>query len=840
MKPKMIIAPALIEGLFQLSDGKFDFLSALVGAGVAAVVAFLLYRLRNRITAARKMGQSLAQNYSVRATRGHGARYADSVIAQANRWHVAGHLVSLEQVAIMPEFLVASRPYDPLGIEAEEESPYRIVPLVLDFAQTVGPYHLPSVDLQHVLRGSRGLALLGAPGSGRSTALGLIAMMAARQTSAEQEDGVLSELRTPVLFHLGDVDLSPQVLVEDVDPAQIMVDAVRKRMSGAAARSAPDIILPEIVDGRCLILADGWDELPTDQRNKTLEWLIALMQTYSGNNIVVTGPTRGYGPLVESGLAPVYLRPWSDGDYRKLAQRWAEAWPIIEGRRKRDEQTEIDEETVRQVALGNRSRNPLDVTLKIWSTYADEERVGRRGWYSAYVDRMLPVEQGREALQRLAAEEVQSGGNNDDMLGHPLDDVKAYLDAALARAGRMAMDTPDFIHEVTNKQPILVERSGGRIAFLHPLIGSFLAAEALAASGRFDDLYGANGAVETVIPFLAAISDITPLVEERLSRESEVLYDNLLGMAAWMADAPADALWRDELLNRMSEVMLAPAQFPVVRERIMAALIASRDHNTASILQNGLQSEDSLARTLSILGMGALGDPALIESVAVGLDDATDIRAQVASTVALGAIGGEVATEYLVQLLFEGNDLVRQAAAEALAADSEIGHDLLREAVKEEDVLVRRGAIYGLARVSEPWALAILEEIQIEDEQWFVRDAARDMVERFESDTAQRPPTYYLAPVQIRWLVDWAAEREETVPGGEQGIEMLISALQDVDANHRIRRAAADTLGKLGRWESVKPLYAALRDESPQVRELAYRALASISEALGEPLPAVV
>jgi HEAT repeat protein len=350
-------------------------------------------------------------------------------------------------------------------------------------------------------------------------------------------------------------------------------------------------------------------------------------------------------------------------------------------------------------------------------------------------------------------------------------------------------------------------------------------------------LHHADEARNIIMPFLAAARDVTDFVEERLDAEPEVACDTLLEASAWAVDAPVDAVWRDKLLRGLTQALLSPSQFPVVRERILAGMVASSDPKMVAVLRQGLRAENTMARALSALGLGALDDPTLIEDIAYALDD-TETEVQVAAALALGAIGGEQATEYMVQLLFEGREPVRRAVAEALSSDREVGHELLREAVSEEDVLVRRAAIYGLARVNDPWALEILEQRQVEDDEWFVRDAAREAVERSEAGTTQRVPAVFPLPEHMDWLVEWATEQGETVPHGPQAINMLIRVLQEGD--DEVRFAATDTLGKIGGWEAVKPLYAALRDSSPTVREAAYRSLTSISQAIGRELPAVV
>jgi HEAT repeat protein len=337
------------------------------------------------------------------------------------------------------------------------------------------------------------------------------------------------------------------------------------------------------------------------------------------------------------------------------------------------------------------------------------------------------------------------------------------------------------------------------------------------------------------VPFFAAVGDVTAQVDERLSAEPEALYDHLLEIVTWVADAPMDASWRVRFFSRLEDVLLSPSQYPALRERAVSALVASRSREIIDVFRQAARAQEPLSRMLAVLGLGAVGSPDLLPDVVAMLSD-VDPSVQIAAALALGAIGGEMATEHMVDLLFEGSELVRQAVAESLAADAEVGYQLLLEAMGEQDMLVRRATVFGLARVGEPWALEILTERQTADDQWFVRDAAHDALQNMASD--RRSPKLFLAPEEMDWLLDWAANRGEGVPHGPRAVEVLIRALQD--GNDDVRYTAADTLGKIGGLESVPPLYAALRDPSPLVRETAYRALVSLSQAMGRPLPAVL
>src|SRR5512134_929052 len=89
-----------------------------------------------------------------RLSRSVDTRYREAVIQQANSWHVAGHLIPLEQIAVLPRFYSLPQPYNPLEGEPEGyNGPLNLLPLTPDWPQAIAAYQLPGIPLERVLRG---------------------------------------------------------------------------------------------------------------------------------------------------------------------------------------------------------------------------------------------------------------------------------------------------------------------------------------------------------------------------------------------------------------------------------------------------------------------------------------------------------------------------------------------------------------------------------------------------------------------------------------------------------------------------------------------------------------
>jgi HEAT repeat protein len=809
-----------------------DPLSLIVGAAVAIALGALIITQRGRLLALQSSVKQTASATRERLSRSAEARYREAVIKAANRWHLAGQLFPLEQVAILPRFYMLRAPFDPSDEDlSARQDPLELLPLIPDLPQAIAQYPVQAIPLDRLLRGSHHLALLGLPGSGRSVSLALIAILAARQTADDQPGALLDEARLPIPLHLADLDLSPDRLGEDPDPLAPLIDAVRWSLPGVAGPIL-NALRQQCADGGALILADGWDEVPPGQRPLVSGWLDALRAAYPENRIVAVGPVKGSEPLRAAGFQPVFILPFSRNEFTELAERWAAAWDSLGGA---DEAAPaVPPETVRLAVRGIRLRSPLDGTLKIWAAYAgDASLPGRLGWYSAYVSRIIPTAELRPGLEavgeRWLAAWHQAGITTQDV-------TQAVNDARRTAEGHVSVGTPGFVYSLINEVRLLAERADRTVVFTHPSLGAYLAAGYYRDAAFNPDLLADNNPLaDLVMPFLAGMQDIMPYAEQRLSTGPTITLDELLSLALWAADADPSAGWPGQVFARIARIVLDPSRFPHERERAMAALVAARDLNVGFVFRQGIQRQDVRTRILCALGLGATGDPEALLALGELLNDSNPV-VETASALALGALDTTSALDYLIHTLVRGGEMARRAAALVFAANfAGEGHEILREALNENDPATRRATIDGLTRINKNWSLDLLRDAEAHDEQWVVRAAATHALET----SADR---HHLAPASrsaadCGWLSSWLDSRDEPLAPGEE-VDQLIHALQD--GNESIRLAAAEWLAALAALDAVTPLYGALADTHPEIRDAAHRALCAISRAADCPLPGVL
>lgn len=655
----------------------------------------------------------------------------------------------------------------------------------------------------------------------------------------------------PVYVHLSDVLASAGILGQEVDPAEPLVHSVQQQLGRIAASTIPASLYRRLKKGQTLILVDGYDDLPESQREVAIEWLDILMSEYNENFYIVTGPTIGYGDLTRRlGFTPIFLRPWSNRDVTQAIDNWSETWPIVSGD-KRNPGARPPDATVNQIKADNRRLSPLELTLKILRGFANNgEPAHLEDWLRAYLTRHLNPDQVFETVMpqiiQIAVLQLEDGGitlsrlieltgkteQNDSTPTSegipPQEKLKSTKKEASPQAKLL---------EGLHRSGLLVQRLGGGYQFRHPVLAWYVASLSLheVSDEELVQRISLNGWRGT-IPYLAMSRPVDEIVKARMTASPDLVQSGVFEAANWLRYRRGEADWRMSYLLNLSNMLVAVNQYPHLRERAAAALVATGDPAALSTFQQATKSILPHIRMLACLGLGAMGETETIKDLIPLLND-SDNNVQTAAALALGVIPTEESLTALVEAFTEGSEQLRQAASESFADIPAEGHPILRDAIEDEDMLVRRAAVFGLRRIPSTWAFISVYRAFLEDKQWYVRSAAQLVYEEIQNRNSRGPKGY--PPTEaIVWLNEWAAQRGENVSTGEEANDMLAKALQD--NNPHIRTYAAADIGQLGVASMTPALYIALRDRQEEVRSAAYHALADLQSQIGEPFPAPV
>ena len=790
---------------------QFNLPEFLLGLGVAVVVLFLLYRIAPAFLWVLRQGAFRAKLLLEQFRAGATERYQRELIGRAETMHLARAIFALDEIVVEPRLLVLPSPPDPQHEEAGHETTLAVLPTLPDWSLLSGVYRAPTLSMGQALANNVNLLITGLHGSGKTTALAYLAIIAARR---DPKAGPAA-LWVPVLIHAA--DLRPD-LMREKDPLEAILAAAGTTVSTALSSRLPGFLRNQFRLGRALLLLDGLDELTQPELSPISEWLLGLQGAYPSIHIVAAGPPTGYDGLARARLAPIPMSPWGEHEQRSFLNRWSEAWnSFVTPTLPKARASEVDADIINGWLIGGmRGALPMEVTLRAWAAHAGDARGSDSvSNIEAYVARFLSQD------ERPSAEATA------------LSWINERKGAVPERALHRATPLGDLV-----EAGIISRRIGNRTSFYQPAIGAYLAARAMlgAKLSRSASEPGWLPA-ETAMLFYAALADASGVADEQLGVKHDPLESRVLLCARWLHGAPEKASWLPAVLRALG-LIAQDANRPFgLRLRALHALVGTREPSVAILFRRLLGSPQSESRVLACLGLGGLRDTEAVADLQKILANDKEIFVQQAACLALAGIGSTAALEVLAKVLLAGKENIRLAAAEALACDPDEGYPMLREAVELDNLLTRRAAVFGLARVPQPWAEELLQKIQLEDSQWVVRGAAAEALEY------RRNPSWKIRapaqdPSELAWVVAFAAKQGLGVAPGKASLQTVRRALKDGSTAEKA--AALDALAWTGDPEVIPDITQALRSPTPYLRDVAFEALWRLSASgLGLPvLPA--
>jgi hypothetical protein len=763
--------------------------------------------------------------------------YRELMLLYSQGQHLAASLFSLDEILIPPRLLAAPPRVGPDIPIYNEDIVDITLPYLPAWPEIGSIYKATTLTLAQALSGNSDIVLVGQTGSGKTVALASLASALARRES----DTGLPPDTIPVLVHVADLALPAST----EKPLKPIVDFLSEKAAVLNLSKIPEFIQHAFTEGRVLLLLDGTDELTPDGLKEAVEFIKVIKRTYKKTRIVTTASIEFLDGLVSLNFTPVPLAAWNSEQRDLFLHKWADVWSRF-----------VAVETWAQISdrvdplllngwLSSEPSNltPLEITLKAWAAYAGDLRGARvPDMLEAHLRRLTPANSAREALEVLALQITM----NKEPIFDPRkarEWVKSFEpeEAASPADG----GTPEKVKNKTRKQAkvqapsmglisklvesgLLSQHRDNRMRFVQPLFGGYLAGKALARHkadisnqppwiGKFLAMH-----------FMASEGDASQMVAALLAQTDRPLSRNLLIPGRWLRDAPRQAAWRGNLMSRLVELLEQRGQPLGLRGQAMAALVVSNDPGVASLFRQLFNSNDNELVQLAVIGAGAIQDPKAIEPVVTLLDhQLPSIRRS--ACLALASIGTTPALDGLASALLHGDEHLRQSAAEAIANHPREGHAMLREGAgmkTDRDLDVRRAAVYGLSRIHEPWATELLNKLQIEDDQWAVRDATQLILqERLKPNP--HIPKRLLPPSESPWLIAFAGKHGLGISPDRSPVDILLLALKSGEPEERL--AALPYLRIQSEEGVFNALYNAMYGGDVELREAAFNVISEIA-----------
>ena len=831
-------------------------------AGFAAGVLFtwLLSRIRPLLSQIRENVKERSQAAQVRRTSGLEDNHRRITLRRAQGMHLAASLFSLDEILQEPRLMAPPPRVEPGVVGIQEDIISQTLPYMPAWPELAAIYRAPTIGVAEAIAGGSNIVIVGAAGLGKTVALAHLASLAANLQVKLEADSDLEAV--PYLYHVADLQVP---FDSSKDPTSPVINAASEDAPIFDLRRLPGFIQQTFKNGQALLLIDGFDELePTGQKN-VVDWFRAILQSYPKTRIVTTGCMEQLSGLINLGFNPLALIAWDASRNLHFIQQWGELWSraVAPEAGLQTGPQQIDPILLNTwLTSDNNGLTPFELTLKAWGAYAGDS-LGPRvlDAIATHVRRIAPSGTPVAALELLAMQVVltlqpvfdprQARGwvrQYDIVEDKPIESAETITETEngeevpltesqkirikKSKAGE-ATPTYGLLSKMV-ESGLLISHSNNKMRFMHPVLNGYLAGQAI----------GDNDADTTLLAlpewdgktlslhYLAARGDASAVADIMLKESTLPLHRYAFAVARWLRDAPKESAWRSKAFASLLSILQAEGQPIGLRGQAMAAFVASGDPGAATLFRQLLSSRSFELIPLAALGSGALKDIKATDALEE-LMQAPFGAVRRATCLALVAIGTEKSLDGVARALLQGDEELRRAAAEALANDPIEGHPVLKEGATLADILMRRAVVHGLARVRQPWAMEILQQMQVQDDQWAVRNLANQYLEQMQN-IDPRVPRRLTTPSESPWLIEFAGKQRMGIPRGGAATDVLLNAFKQGDTEERL--AALPYLKRVANEGIIGALYNAMYGEDPEVREAAFYAVEEIG-ANGIQLP---
>jgi HEAT repeat protein len=764
-------------------------------------------------------------------------RHRTTTLAYVQSLHLAAPLFSLDEIIIPPKLYAPPPVIDPHGAPPDEDTISLTIPFAPDWPEMASVYGAKSFKLSEALQGGSNISVIGQAGSGKTTTLADLASQICRQTP---EIGELKEF-IPLFIHAADLVLPVD---DSADPLSVIIAAVSLRAKTLTLPRLPEMIRTAFNFEKAILLLDGLDEVTLEAYKTNLNFIQQLLEAYPNTRMVVAAAADYYEGLPQLGIIPIPMLVWGRKGQTAFLAKWHHMWGQFVDDNE-DQSERVDPLILNGWLMNlNPAATPLEHTLKVWAAYAGDVRGDKvADAIEAYILRMsVSIPKARPTLELLASQILytqQSAISEDEVKTWISGKGLSQGDEEIYRVGvtddsvqPKDITIPRVLPDLT-ANGLLIKRTKDKIGFIHPIITGYLVGSAT----KQDDLSRLFAQPVGVIRDLAIFFssghlNLSNRVRTMLTQNFGILNSEALVAGRWLQNIHPEAPERATILQKLS-MDLQNDDLPVgYRLKATSAIATSGDPGAATLFRHMLKSEKSTVRQLAALGSGFLRDNQAFNDLAHNLGDMPLVGSAIC--LALVNLGTKPALETAATVLLQGDEFLRRTAAEAFSNHPSEGYPILRDGSTVDDLLVRRAVIYGLHRVRESWATQILEELQIEDAQWVVKDAAAQAVEQLNALDPEIP-TPNLPLEELPWLITFASDQGLGINDPASALTMLQRVLREGNQDEKLGALREfQARGLTGLFPFVYHIY---YDTNPELIEAAYHTIWHTA-ALGAEIPA--
>ena len=776
----------------------FDQISFWLGFLAASLFWWVFSKFKFVFPALKSFIANQKESFQKRRTYGTELYLRRQTIQKAQKLHLAHELVALDDILVQPYLIAPPTSITPDNPIRTDTLINQTIPYYPDIPELSSSFSTTRLTPVEALQGGANILVVGQPGCGKTVALANLATKLSRKDSQIKD----LEQKIPLFLHVMDLDLTQF----EKEPESVLIQALSEQSTSLISKRLSRLIDHHLNQGSCLIILDGLDELPASDIQITAKFLKTLLNKFPGNQFIAAASPDYIDSLANINTFPLALAAWDNNDKAAFCKKWKTIWKrhYIQNDTKTISEDQSHPAVIINWFLHDPSfHTPLEWTLHIWSALAGDV-IGPRliDAMTAYLERISHNTVPAEALSAGAIQLIQSRqpGISYKLLSKTFSKLRpADFPEVEEESDSLAqIDLPSFEktkRRRSSKQKkskkissadraiitlldagLLIEHRNDQLRFASPLLTGCFAA-ILMEDIDFISAEKEKWSVELcALQFMASRNKATLWIQDSLRQTKPPFFHSLLSICRAIQNTPRKSSWRSEVMGNLLDMLYDKRLSLLERFRILASFTLTNDSSLTVLFRKLLNDQSPEIRFLGALGCGLIHD---VESVSQLLQTLRDpiIDVQIAACLGLSAISSPNAFQGIVDALLQGEEDLQQIAAELLASFDSQGHEVLKEALDLDNLMVRRAAVLGLSQIREKWSAELLEKISIEDSQWVVRNAAGQAHNTLLAPKRQIPKPL-TPPAETSWLISFASEKGLGIAPDEDAIEILLSALK--------------------------------------------------------------
>ena len=805
----------------RFQNWQFDILSFIVGLALGLAVAYSFVRLRPFLLRqyARLTGWIRQRIAYLRS--GVAVRFRAETAEYANTHHLLGHEAPLSELFVQPRLLA---PLEDPALLPEDRGATAFTYLWPEWATGVGVPLPPTMTVNQLLQNGRRVIIAGEPGTGKSALLAQLAARCAVAAAAGPDPQLLNIL--PILLHVAELGIVTGDAWEDAE--SVLISALQKRANPLTSPGIKDLVQQKLKAGQVLLLLDGWDALPTPQRPSVAEWLEALLHKHKQTQTFVAAGLTGHGLLLELDFTWTTLLPWRLGQAESFAAQATQALSVSQPPRlpyfwRSGQTTSVTVLNFALRALGNLADDPK-------RPFAEQELIQQS--LNFLGGKQAPDEVTLTFWQQLAYTML-----DEDKIALAATAVTAIAESLAQEAdGQVNRSLVSKLQKSLKNTPLFITWSNGLLSYRGVWWRDYFAAGYLVA--QMDEAAAEAHLLESeweqVLRFYVAQVNPAKLAGHLLKgQDSTPSRESVFQAASWLPLTNEKGEWRRQTMILLGQMIRSTASFTqVIRQRAVAALARSGESGVMTFVTQLLERSDPFLRQLGTAALGYLGHDQAMGLLAKMVSDSDELVRQAAVYGLLLHQEHPLAEQPLIAAMLSDDEELSRIVAEGLALNGAAqGTEILKEALTDDDIQVRRAAVIGLSLLDEEWIEKQLIQVERYDDEWFVRSAANGALEvlRARRKTVPWDPPN---PADQRWLTMTFRQDGRIVPDGAAALPFLVQIISESD-DTKLRASAAALLRHLPALDAMPALETAARDSDFMVSEAAFTTLCHLRRAYG-------